>query len=221
MNGKLIVMEGSGDGVGKSTQCNLLKEQLQKENKQIYFHHFPSYNTYQGSLVEHYLRGDLGLPQDLSPYFINSLYAVDRAITWKTLLKKEYESGKYVLLDRYTTSSLIYQSSLLKSIQDKKEFIDYVLDFEYNKLKIKEPDKVIFLHVPFELTNELRNERKNNDGIENDIHESNLDYLKQIYETSLFIAEYLNWDKVECSKDNKMKAIDDIHQKVYSLVKSE
>ena len=221
MTGKLIVMEGSGDGVGKSTQGHLLKERFIKDNIEVFSHHFPSYNTYQGSLVEHYLDGDYGLPKNLSPYFINSLYAVDRAVTWQTLLKQEYDRGKYILLDRYTTSSLIYQSSLLNSIQDKKAFIDYVLDFEYNKLKIKEPDKVIFLHVPFELNNKLRKERKNNDGIENDIHERDLDYLKQIYETSLFIADYLKWDKVECSKDNKMKSINEIHQKVYSLIKSE
>ena len=48
------------------------------------------------------------------------------------------------MLDRYTTSSVIYQSALIEDIELKKAFIDYITDFEYNKIGIKEPDKVIF-----------------------------------------------------------------------------
>ena len=44
-NGKLIVIEGACDGIGKSTQFELLKERLTKEGKEIYNHHFPTYNT--------------------------------------------------------------------------------------------------------------------------------------------------------------------------------
>lgn len=217
--GKLIVLEGSGDGVGKSTQCLLLKQHLNKNGKQVYFHHFPSYGTFQGSLVEHYLKGEIGQPDTLSPYLINSLYAVDRAITWNNILKNEYDQGKILLLDRYTTSSLIYQTAFMDNIQKKKDFIDYVIDFEYNKLNIKTPDQVIFLHVPFEINNRLRNNRKNNDGVFNDVYERDLVFLKHIYENALFIADYLKWKFVECSKNNQMQTIDEIHQKVYSLVK--
>ena len=50
--GKLIVIEGACDGIGKTTQYNLLKERLEKEGEKIISHHFPSYNTYQGKPVE-------------------------------------------------------------------------------------------------------------------------------------------------------------------------
>ena len=203
--GQLIVIEGSGDGVGKSTQCNLLKQKIKQENKEYYFHHFPSYGTYQGSLVEHYLKGNLGSPKDISPYLINSLYAIDRAITWNKDLKCKYDQGSILLLDRYTTSSLIYQAALLDSVSEKKAFVDYVLDFEYNKIGIQPPDNVIFLHVPFELSKKLRNQRTSNEGIDNDIHERNIKLMEKIYENSLFIANYLNWDFVECSNGNEMK----------------
>ena len=72
--GKLIVIEGACDGIGKTTQYNLLKEYLKKEDQNIVSHHFPSYETYQAIPVEKYLRGELGNPNELSPYFINSLY---------------------------------------------------------------------------------------------------------------------------------------------------
>lgn len=92
-----------------------LKEE--KENM-IITHHFPSYGTYQGRPVEEYLKGNYGKISELSPYFVNSLYAQDRAITWVNGLKHEYDNGSIIILDRYTTSSLIYQSSV---IEDKKK----------------------------------------------------------------------------------------------------
>ena len=58
-------------------------------------------------------------------------------VTWKDKLKDAYEKGNIILLDRYTTSSLIYQSSLMDDYYEKKDFIDYVMDYEYNKLGIK------------------------------------------------------------------------------------
>jgi dTMP kinase len=217
--GKLIVIEGDCDGIGKTTQYEMLCNHLINDGENIANHHFPSYGTYQGAPVEKYLKGELGEPNELSPYFINSLYAVDRGITWYTNLKQLYEQGEIVLLDRYTTSSLIYQSALIEDIEQKKKFIDYVIDFEYHKIGIKEPDNVIFLYAPFELVNEMRNTRKQNEGIANDIHESNLEFMKKVYENAMFVADYLSWNKVQCNCDNKMREINDIHNEIYSLIK--
>ena len=217
---KLIVMEGACDGIGKTTQFNLLKNKLIEENHNVISHHFPSYNTYQGVPVEKYLNGEYGSPKELSPYFINSLYALDRAITWKKDLTEKYENNNTILLDRYTTSSIIYQSSLIEDIEERKKFIDYVCDFEYKKLEIKEPDQVIFLYAPFDVVTKLRNKRKTNEGIINDIHERDLTFMKKVYDNAMFVAEYLNWDMVNCSKNDEMDSIENIHKKVYQKVKS-
>lgn len=218
-NGKLIVIEGSCDGIGKTTQYQLLGKHLREDGYDVVTHHFPSYGTPQGELVTKYLRGDFGQPYELSPYFINSLYAIDRAYTWYHDLKREYESGKIILLDRYTTSSLIYQSSLIEDLSQKKEFIDYVCCYEYEKLDIPEPDDVIFLFAPFDLVTKYRNQRKYNEGVVNDIHESNLDYMKHVYDNAMFMADYLEWEKVQCHQQNQMRTIDEIHNDVYRLVK--
>lgn len=213
---KLIVIEGACDGVGKSTQFQLLCDRLRQEGFNVASHHFPSYDTYQASPVEHYLKGEYGLPNELSPYFINSLYALDRAITWQVKLKNLYDQNNLIVLDRYTTSSLIYQSSLIEDENQKKAFIDYVMDFEYNKLQIQKPDKVIFLYAPFELIQNLRNKRQSNDGIQNDIHEKDVKYLKKTYDNAVFVAKYLNWTIIDCYSDNKMKSIEEIHEEIYS-----
>lgn len=219
--GKIIVIEGACDGIGKSTQYELLKKRLIASKKEVVSHHFPSYNTKQGFGVELYLKGDLGSPNQLSPYFVNSLYAYDRAITWYTSLKKEYEEKKTILLDRYTTSSLIYQSALIEDIEEKKAFIDYVCDFEYNKLQIPKPDKVIFLYADYNLVKGIRLKRKENEGISNDIHESNDEFLQKVYTNALFIADYLGWEKIKCDNGSTLKSIKEIHEMVYDIVEND
>ena len=216
--GKLIVIEGACDGIGKTTQYELLKKRLVNDGNSVISHHFPSYGEYQGVSVEHYLKGEYGSPDSLSPYFINNLYAIDRAITCHTKLKNEYKDN-IILLDRYTTSSLIYQSALIENIEERKKFINYVIDFEYKKLGIKEPDLVIFLDAPFDLVSDMRKKRKQNDGIKDDIYEKDISLMKKIYENAIFVAEYLKFSKVSCNNGNEMRSINDIHDDIYRLVK--
>lgn len=219
MEGKLIVIEGSCDGVGKSTQSALLRQGLEKEGFKVCSHHFPTYNSIQGALVEQYLRGNYGGQKDLSPYLVNAFYAVDRAVTWNTELKKEYEDGSILLMDRYTTSSIIYQSSIFESIEEKKRFIDFVVDYEYNKLGIKAPDDVIFLYADFSTVYEVLKRRVGNEGIEHDIYERDLELLERVYKNACWIAEYLSWNFVKCDENGKFKKIEEIHEEVYTKVK--
>jgi dTMP kinase len=216
---KLIVIEGACDGIGKTTQYKELCDRLIRDGKDVANHHFPSYGTIQGGPVEMYLGGQLGETKDLSPYLIASLYAIDRAITWNNILKPLHEQGKTIVLDRYTTSSLFYQSALIEDLQKKKDFINYVLDYEYNKLGIKEPDSVIFLHAPFDLVTKMREARTNNEGIQNDIHEANIEFMKKVYENGMFLADYLSWDMVQCNDGDSLRSIEDIHEEVYRRVR--
>ena len=218
--GNLIVIEGSSDGVGKSVQYKLLIDRLLKDKEKVVTtHHFPSYGTYQGRPVEEYLKGNYGKISSLSPYFVNSLYAQDRAITWITGLKQEYDKGNIIVLDRYTTSSLIYQSSVIDNPKEKENFINYVYDYEYHKIGIPIPDLVIFLHVPFKLSRTLKGKRTSNEGIKNDIHERDYEYLKKAYDTSIEIAKKYNWNFIECSSNNEMRSPEEIHEDIYKLVK--
>lgn len=218
--GKLIVIEGSCDSVGKSTQYKLLIDRLKKEcDKNITTHHFPSYGTYQGRPVEEYLKGNYGKISDLSPYFVNSIYAQDRAITWISGLKEEYDKGSIIVLDRYTTSSLIYQSSVIENKKERDDFIEYIYDYEYHKLGLPKPDLVIFLHASFDEIRQLKSKRKENDGVKNDIHEQDLEFMKNVSDTSVSIADKFNWTYIECIKDNTIRTIEDIHEEVYQKVK--
>lgn len=214
--GKIIVIEGACDGIGKSTQYNLLKEKL---GDKVVTHHFPTYDSYQGKGVEEYLKGSYGKVSDLSPYFVNNLYAYDRGVTWQTLLKDKYDEGYTILLDRYTTSSIIYQSCLIEDLEERKRFIDYVVDYEYNKLGIGRPDEVIFLTAPFDIVTKLRNERKVNDGVQNDIHEKDLNFMKKVYDNAVFVADYLGWNIVDCVEEDNFKNKEEIHKEICKKLK--
>lgn len=217
--GRLIVFEGACDGIGKSTQLKLLRERLEKEGETIVSHHFPTYDTYHGAPVEKYLSGEFGEIEDLSPYFINCLYAVDRSCAWYSDLKKLYDEGNVLLFDRYTTSSLLYQAAKIKDLDEKKKFLDFVEDFEYNKLGIKKPDRVIFLYTPFDTATKLREGRTDNGGIKNDLHERNLKFMREVYDNAMFVANYLNWDMIKCNDGNNMRSREEIHEEIYQLVR--
>ena len=94
--GTLIAFEGSCDGIGKTTQFDKLSSRLESDGEIITCHHFPTYNTYHGAPVEKYLHGEFGNPRESNPYFVNCLFAVDRAVVWYSNLKKLYDQGNTI-----------------------------------------------------------------------------------------------------------------------------
>ena len=216
--GKLIVIEGVSDGVGKTTQIKELYNRLIKDGEDVVFHHFPSYGSVGASLVEEYLKGNLGKREGIGPYAISSFYAVDRFYAYHNELKEALEDGKIVLLDRYTTSNLIYQGSLFDS-KEKDEFLDYITDYEYNRLGLKKPDLVIFLKLDKDFANTLRKNR-DYDGVEGDINEKDNVFLDKVYDNSLYVADKYNFKIIECSKEGKLRSIDEISSEIYDVVKN-
>ena len=216
--GKLIVIEGVSDGVGKTTQVKELFNKLIDDGKEVIYHHFPSYGSVGASLVEEYLKGNLGKREDIGPYAISSFYAVDRFYAYHNELKEALEDGKIVLLDRYTTSNLIYQGSLFDR-EKKDEFLDYITDYEYNRLGLKKPDLVIFLKLDKDFANTLRKNR-DYDGVEGDINEKDNVFLDKVYDNSLYVADKYNFKIIECSKEGKLRSIDEISSEIYDVVKN-
>jgi dTMP kinase len=65
----------------------------------------------------------------------------------------------------------------------------------------------------------MRTKRVDNEGIINDIHEKDTEFMRHDYDNALFVADYLGWTKIECSCDNKMKSIDQIHDEIINIFK--
>ena len=216
--GKLIVIEGT-DGSGKSTQFRLLTQRL--ENEHIAFQKivFPQYAEPSSALIRMYLGGEFGTkPSDVNAYAASTFYAVDRYASYQKVWKTYYRQGGLILSDRYTTSNAVHQASK-EPPERREEFFRWLQDFEYNRLELPRPDIVIYLDVPTELTGEMLRKRENRTHTHADIHEQNMDYLRQCRAVGMDAATHYGWTVIHCARNGKMRSIEEIHQEIYALVK--
>lgn len=102
--GLFITLEGA-DGCGKTTQLNLLKEYLTSKGYEIVVTREPGGKGLGEKLREILLNYD-GEVSDRCEAF---LYLADRAQNIDTIIKPAINSGKIVLCDRHTDSSVAYQ----------------------------------------------------------------------------------------------------------------
>lgn len=218
MKGKIIVIEGL-DGSGKSTQIEYLKNKLSGQNVcQI---KLPDYDSDSSALVKMYLRGDFGKkPEDVNAYAASAFYAVDRYANFKMKWKDNYDKGDIIISDRYTTSNAYHQATKI-SKEDRAEFFYWLEDFEYGLMGIPEPDAVILLDMPIEISQKMMSKRYEGDESKKDIHESNLDYLYKCREAALDAAREMGWYVVQCSDGNEPRTIDDIGNEIFSIVTRE
>lgn len=216
--GKLIVFEGT-DGSGKSTQFSLLTKRLQAEQVEFRTMVFPQYSEPSSALIRMYLGGEFGTkPSDVNAYAASTFYAVDRYASYQKVWKTYYRQGGLILSDRYTTSNAVHQASK-EPPERREEFFRWLQDFEYNRLELPRPDIVIYLDVPTELTGEMLRKRENRTHTHADIHEQNMDYLRQCRAVGMDAATHYGWTVIHCARDGKMRSIEEIHQEIYALVK--
>lgn len=222
MKGKLIVIESGTDSSGKATQTKRLAGRLTDDGVQMLKVEYPNYESESSTLVKMYLRGEFGQnAEDVNAYASSTFFAVDRYASYKKEWEEDYLSGKLVIADRYTTSNMVHQASKMDETSEKDEYLDWLYDLEFQKMGLPKPDLVIFLNMDPKFSLELMKERANKiDGSqEKDIHEKDSQYLQKTYQNSLYIAEKYGWKMVECSRDGKLRSIEDINDEIYSLVK--
>ena len=207
--GKLIVIEGL-DGSGKSTQLELLPKGLKEKGIACQTVSFPNYDDDSSALVKMYLAGQFGSkPGDVNAFAASCFYACDRYASFKKDWGNYYEKGGIIVSGRYTTSNAVHQCSKLPE-SEWEGFLSWLYDFEYKKLGIPAPDKVIFLDMPTEVSQKLLDKRYSADGGKKDIHECDIEYLNKCRKAALFTAEYSGWVKISCAKDGEPRTIEDI-----------
>lgn len=212
---KIIVIEGT-DGSGKETQSLNLFNYYKEKNMKVKRYSFPIYDSPTGKI----LGGPyLGKEEICKTYFqetsanvdpiVSILYfAADRRYNLLKEIEKEIYSNDIIILDRYTTSNMGHQVGKAKNDKDAMKILKVIETLEFELCELPKPDLVVFLHMPFEATRDMRKTRKSGDGNENS--ESHLRGAEKAY---VKIAKLKKWDYIDCLKEKTYKSIDDIKNK--------
>ncbi len=210
---KLMVIDGL-DGCGKSTQLSLLDNFLCGRGIPYRQISFPDYEQPSSALVKMYLNGELGgSAESVNAYAASSFYAVDRYASYKKFWQSDYSAGIPIVAARYVTSNAIHQMTKLPT-DDWNAFLIWLEDYEYNKLGLPRPNRVVFLDMPLEVSQQLLRNRYHGDDSKKDIHERDVVYLERCREAALFASHAMGWQIVPCSDGSQPLSPDVIHRQI-------
>jgi len=232
MNGQLWVIDGA-DGVGKATQAALLVERL-NESKLLNVNRaeqrfFPNYQEKPwGILTRQYLDGVFGPLDATGPYAASLLYAGDRGQHAEEM-KKTLSEGNWIVCDRFTPSSVAFQSAKITDSAEKERFIQWLFDTEYNLFGIPKTHGVIILTLPVHLSHQRtenrraaarsRGEQLNDKVGDHDIHEQNKDYMQRAMAEYVNMAKRFGWHIIECAEGDRELTRDEVSDRIWSIVK--
>lgn len=218
MKGKLLVLDGL-DGCGKSTQAERLTQRLEEVFPgRVHLISYPDYDSPSSALVKMYLGGDFSAhPEGVNAYAASTFYAVDRYAGYVRQWGEWYRQGHFIVAARYTTSNAIHQMGKLPQ-GEWKGFLDWLEDFEYEKLALPKPDLVCYLQMDRKVSEQLLDARYQGDASRRDIHERDRAYLEQCRISAEYAAEYWHWNRITCSQDGKALPMEVITQRLWDLV---
>ena len=172
---------------------------------------FPNYESQSSYFVHEYLKKAYGDVNDVDEKQTSLFYAMDRYDTMKKLdINTLLDDGYIIILDRYTGSNIIFQSTKIsnKYLNNDvsqsliQEYIRWAENLEYEILKLPKPDIVIYMNMPVKVSYPLMRERTLKNGETEDCHESNRQFMESVEKNALYIANHLNWNIVNCTDDN-------------------
>ena len=214
MKAPIIVLEGL-DACGKSTQTELLLENLKERGISVAWKRFPAYeSTPAGVKIAEYLRGERGNMNDIDPKMIASLYAADRLFQIEEI-EKLRGSNDLVIFDRGVSSNLIYTPARGKDEKESKDLENFVEKLEYEMFGFPRESLVIFLDASMEARRKIH-AAKNRLA---DLHESDESYLKKVHEMALKRCEKdFRWVKIPVDRMGDLRRRDEIGKEILNLV---
>lgn len=200
------------DGSGKGTQVKLVSEKLSAMWKKVKVLDYPRYGEKSAFMVEKYLNGEYG--KNVWAKQASIFYAIDR-FDHSIELQKDLEEYDYIISNRYVSASMIHQAGKIQYKTERREFLAWLEDLEYNIFWIPKPDKTIFLNVSPEMSQKLvlKKQERNylKDWKKMDLHEEDKDHLKNAHGAAMEVVNmYPDWVKIDCENSWEMRSIDDI-----------
>ena len=220
MKGKLIVIEGT-DCSGKETQSDKLIERLKKDGVRVEKIAFPMYDTPTGKIVggpylgkEYICHGWFNeTAPNVDPKVAALYFAADRRYNMPKI-KKLLDDGVNIIADRYVYSNMAHQGGKIEDTNERMNMYAWLDVLEFKLLELPKPDIAIFLHMPYEFSKKL----KENRAEAPDEHELNEKHLKMAENAYVELSSVYKWETVECATDT-LKTVDEINDEVYKIVK--
>ena len=88
------------------------------------------------------------------------------------------------------------------------------------KLGLPKPDLVIYLDVDVETSLRRMKHRQEKTHTSADIHEKDIEYLKNCLRVADKAADYYGWTRIPFKKNGVEREIDEKHEEIYSIIKS-
>ncbi len=217
--GAFIVVEGV-DGVGKSTQLNLLKKRLANDGYDVVSIHFPNYDHESSYFVRQYLKGEYGTTDEVGPYTGSLFYALDRYEMSKHI-RQSIAEGKIVICDRYTSSNMAHQGTKFEHSEERRGYFIWLDNLEFQMLNIPRPDQSIVLTAPKDAVLERLNAKTQSSAyVKKDIHESDSNHIERAIEVYDEMCQLFPKDfhRLECMRNKKILSINQIHDQLYETV---
>lgn len=215
-----IAIDGA-DGSGKATQTRRLIDRLKKDGRDVVSFSFPQYGKPSAFFVEKYLRGEYGTDVDAKQASL--FFALDRYDA-APQIRAALDRGAIVISDRYVSANKGHQTAKLKTTEERRAFLDWVNELEYETLGIPKPDLTILLHVPADISFDLiakKDERGYLNGKARDIHEADREHIRAAESAYLSLPDLdaaEHWKIVECMQDGQLLSIDAIHDRLWTLL---
>jgi len=220
MRGKLIVIEGT-DCSGKETQSKLIIERLEKENIKVKYFSFPNYDSPTGKIVggpylgkEYICKGWFPETAPLVDPKVSSLYyAADRRYNIN-IVNDLLDQGINVILDRYYYSNMAHQGGKISDKDKRIEMYKWIEKLEIDLLELPVPDIKIFLHVPYQVSLKLKQNREES----LDENESNQKHLIDAENAFLEVANLYGFETIKCYKNEEILSIEEINDQIYGYM---
>jgi dTMP kinase len=196
----------------KNLQFDLFSSFLKGESLPYSTYDFPRYyDNYWGAMVGRMLNKEFGT--EINPYLRSLPYLLDQADAAKGI-RRELKKGKIIISNRYVSSSMIFQTALIKDKKGKDEFVKWLDDTGYRELGIVRPDCVLALYVDPAIAQELiakKTARGYTNGKAKDLNEENLELQKNAAKEMLrFCKERKEWKLINCMDGKKIKTPEEI-----------
>ena len=129
--------------------------------------------------------------------------------------------GKIVISNRYVSANMGHQAGKIKQKKARDKFLGWLDNLEYKVFQIPRSDLTILLYVPPEIGQKLvdrKMARRYIKGKKRDIHEADLNHLKNSAKSYLYVAKKYHWAVIDCTCDGEILPREIIHKKIWSIV---